>query len=304
MRFHLILNPSSRSGRGQRLWDYWFRGLKKAGVVFSSYETQGTGDACREVRKIVGSCVVVAVGGDGTINEVLDGVLQSGNRALSMGVLYAGTSPDFCRFHGIPTDTKKALEKLIQAAVTPVDVCRIHFRNEDGEERVGHFACSFNVGMGAGIARMANSIRRYLGDVGGTGTAVVKNLLCHKKIAMKVTVDGVDHVLRDVNNLTVAKNPYIASGLKLNLPLTPTDGTAWVFAVYGKSPLGMLRLLPRYYTGSVTSTEGVFLKKGKQMNIVSDRTHEIEFDGDPRGRLPVTIDVLPKSLNLLGCSHG
>ena len=74
----------------------------------------------------------VAVGGDGTINEVLDGLAQSGDPRRKMGVLYSGTSPDFCRFHGIPTEPAAALACLIQGKARPVDVVRIAYADADG----------------------------------------------------------------------------------------------------------------------------------------------------------------------------
>ena len=103
MRPLLIQNPGSRSGRGRSLWEPWTRGLLEAGVPFNTVVTKAPGHARRLAREKVGYDTVVAVGGDGTINEVMDGILTSRRPHRAMGVLYAGTSPDFCRFHGIPT---------------------------------------------------------------------------------------------------------------------------------------------------------------------------------------------------------
>jgi len=112
----LIMNPGSRSGKGKRLWPFWESGLKKRGIIFDSVITDNPGKAFEFARNALNYNTVIAAGGDGTINEVLDGVIQSGRKNLRMGVLYSGTSPDFCKFHGIPTHPAAALEALPRGA--------------------------------------------------------------------------------------------------------------------------------------------------------------------------------------------
>jgi diacylglycerol kinase family enzyme len=97
----------------------------------------------------------------------------------------------------------------------------------------------------------------------------------------------------------VAKNPYLASGLKLNLDLRPDDGNLWLVGVHGKTRMGFCRIVPRYYSGSVTRMSGVLLRRCQKIAIRSQTAQEIEFDGDPRGYLPAAIRILPKALNMI-----
>ena len=132
MKALLVMNPGSRAGRGQRLWSMWERGLREASVAFECVTTSRLGDALEAARKATAYDTVVAVGGDGTINEVLDGVVQSGRDGVRMGVLYSGTSPDFCRFHGIPVAPEAAVRALVSGRTQRVDVGRIVYRTDGG----------------------------------------------------------------------------------------------------------------------------------------------------------------------------
>jgi diacylglycerol kinase (ATP) len=119
-------------------------------------------------------------------------------------------------------------------------------------------------------------------------------------VDLDLVVDGEPMSLKSVNNLTIAKNPYIASGLKLRLDLLPSDGKLCVVGISDKSRLGQMGLLPRFYNGSVSTAPGVLVRECRSVEVTSSQPQRIEFDGDPRGFLPVRIDILPKALSLIG----
>jgi len=248
--------------------------------------------------------VVVAVGGDGTVNEVLDGLIQSGDPTRRMGVLYSGTSPDFCRFQRIPTDPERALRVLLSGHVRKVDVVRITHLNADGVQALAHFGCSCSVGMGAAVARMSNSSRRLLGDTLGTAQAVVRTILAHRTHSISFTLDGEELALAQVNHVFVVKNPFIASGLKLDLEIAPDDGRLYFVGLNGFSRAQLLRSLPRFYDGTITQAENVIVRECRQVEAVCSTPLGLEFDGDPRGCLPIKVTLLPKALNLIGPDHG
>ncbi len=293
------MNPGSRSGKGQRLWQHWETALQAAGADYTCSYTKGIGHAVSLARESQAS-TVVAVGGDGTINEVLDGVMQSGNPELQMGVLYSGTSPDFCRFHGIPIEPQKAVAALLVGHVRKVDVARIEYHDVEGKAVTAHFGCSCNIGMGASVARYANMWRRYLGDILGTGAGVIRTIATNARLDTELEIDDVPQQLSAVNHLTVAKNPYIASGLKVDVDLKPDDGKLVLIGIHGKSRLGILAMVPSFYSGSVANVRGVILTEAHTVCIRAKGAQEIEFDGDPRGYLPAQITLLPKALSLIG----
>ncbi len=300
MKLRLIMNPGSCSGRGRLRWARWEAGLRAAGVPVEALLTGGPGDACRLAREAVAVDTVVAVGGDGTINEVLDGVIQAGRPDLRMGVLYAGTSPDFCRFHRIPVEPDAALACLLAGQTSRVDVARIRYDGPDGAPLEAHFGCGCNIGLGPSIARCANRLRRFLGDAAGTATAALLSLLANRAVPLTVEADGEPLALGPVNNLSILKNPYIASGLRVRIEAAPDDGRLWLVAVHGKGTLGLCALLPRFYTGYAVRDPAVAVKACRRIVIRAERPCELEFDGDPRGFLPADIRILPQALTLIG----
>lgn len=297
------MNPGSRSGRGRKLWTIWESGLRSAGVKYDSVVTENLGDAFGISKESQDADSIVAVGGDGTINEVLDGIVQSGNPHIRMGVLYSGTSPDFCRFHGIPTDPHKALRSILDGNIKKVDVVKIEYSDSNSSRRIAHFACGCNIGLGASVARFANHWRKSLGDHFGTGMGVVRAILVSRPVDLDLEIDGTGHSLTQVNNLSILKNPYIASGLRLNVNLQADDGKLMLIGVHGQSRMGLCTLLPGFYSGKASDSKAVFIKDCSKVRIRSIVLQEIEFDGDPRGYLPVEIQIVPRALNLIGGCH-
>lgn len=300
MKCRLVMNPGSRSGRGQRLWKIWGERLQSAGCDLERCLTESLDHARALAQESRGVDVVVAVGGDGTINAVMDGVMKSDQPGLALGVLYSGTSPDFCRFHGIPLDPDAAVSALLTGRQRRVDVARITYNGPGCESVTSHFGCGSNIGLGAAIARMANRMRRFLGDGLGTGLAAVAALFSVSPTDLIIECDGEIHELRRNNNLSILKNPFIASGLKLDIGLQPDDGQLCAVAVSGKSPAGLLRTLPGFYTGSAMRNPAVLGWKCQRIVVRGPAKTEVEFDGDPRGFLPATVEILPRALPLLG----
>lgn len=303
MSLLLVMNPGSRARRGQRRWARWRAGLDAAGVAYECAQTRGPGHARELARDASAHGTVVAVGGDGTINEVLDGVLQSGDPEPRMGVLYSGTSPNFCRFHGIPTAAEAALQALLSGRERRVDVARIAYHDAAGAPQVAHFGCSCNIGMGARIARQANRWRPALGDVPGTGLALLGALVANRRVDLDLEVDGERLTLPATSNLSVVKNPYLASGLRMQLDVRPDDGDLWLVGVSGRDRAGLLRLIPGLYSGRVTGVPGLLLRRCHTVSINASGAQEIEFDGDPRGYLPALVQVMPRALALIGGSY-
>ncbi len=302
MNMKLIMNPSSRSGKGRKRWELWRAALCNVGIEPETVITTGAGDARGAARQTQGACTVVAVGGDGTINEVLDGILLSGNPELTMGVLYAGTSPDFCRFHRIPVDPQAALETLLHGKARSVDACRIQYLTSmDAPPVTAHFGCSCNIGLGASVAAFANRHRKWLGDMLGTGAGIMRSICTSKSVPCKLVLDDEPLPITSFNHIAILKNRHIASGLKLDIDLQPADGQLAVVAIHDSTPLGLCCILPGFYTGRAVASPAVMMQTGTSVRLEANTPQAVEFDGDPRGWLPIKIDLLPRALNLIGC---
>lgn len=303
MTLRLIMNPTSRSGRGRRRWAAWEQTLRQSGTGFECTVTSGPGDAARLAGEANPGDTLVAVGGDGTISEVIDGMIRSGKPDLKLGVLYAGTSPDFCRFHNIPVDPSAAIQTLLKGNTAAVDAVQIDYRRRDGSPATAVFGCSSNIGLGAAVADFANRNRRFLGDTLGTGLGVLRAVLQSNPMDLSLEIDGVETTLPQVRHLAVLKNPHIASGLKLNLDLHSNDGRLAVAAIHGVSRRGLVQLLPGFYSGTAAESSSLFIRHAVQIRIRAAQPVSVEFDGDARGLLPADIRILPKTIRLIGGSN-
>jgi len=303
VKYLLILNPGSRAGRGRKRWKFWTEGMKRAGADFEPVVTRDLGHARQLATEAPGFDVVVAVGGDGTINAVLAGLADAPAAERRMGVLYAGTSPDFCRFHSIPTDPAAALQVLLDGLATKVDVASIGFQNAGGPA-TSWFGCGCNIGLGAKTADIANRLRRFTGDTAGTAMALLCAIATVRRFDAEILLDGRRMELRGVNHVAVLKNPWIASGLRLSVDRSPDDGLLTVVTVSGRSRTGMLALLPAFYAGSAVNAEGVFTGSCRRFSMRTERPVSVEFDGDSHGGLPVSIELHARRLDLICGTRG
>lgn len=277
-RFLVLANPSSHGGRSGRILSL-LRELLSEGefVVLKNIE-----EASRLAREATGYEAVVACGGDGTVNAVARGVLANRDNALKFGVLYTGTSPDFCREHGIPIDAEEAVAVLRAGVVREIPVL-----TANGDS----FFCSMNLGMGAMVAATANRLRPLLGDVLGTLWSVLREVVRGRRYNIKVNGEEI----RSVAHALVTRMPSIAGGLKVALPPLADDEYALWFA-RDVSRFGCLRIVWNLYRGNPCGELRVL--RGKT-TFASVNHVALEYDGDPHGALPVAVGFAPRRLRLL-----
>ena len=231
-------------------------------------------EARRRAREASGYDAVVACGGDGTVNAVAAGVLENPDRSLKFGVLYQGTSPDFCREHGLPTDAERAVDVLRHGGVREIPVLWAN-----GEP----FFCSMNLGMGAAVAASANRLRPKLGDFVGTLFAVVREIMRGRRYDIEVNGEAI----RGVAHMLVTRMSRIAGGLKIELPPLADDEYALWF-LRGVSRLGALKCVWKMYRGEPYGEVRVLRGRSE---FTSATPVAFEYDGDPRGVLPVTVEI-------------
>ena len=277
-RFLVLVNPLSHGGRSVLILSR-LRELLPEGefVVLKNIE-----EASRLAREAKGYEAVVACGGDGTINAVAGGVLENSDTSLKFGVIYAGTSPDFCREHGIPTEAEPAIAVLHEGVVREIPVL-----TANGEP----FFCSMNLGMGAAVAASANRLRPKFGDFLGTFWAVLREVVRGRRYDIKVNEDEI----RGVAHALITRMSRIAGGLKIALP--PLDDNEYaLWFVKDGSRFGCLRIVWNLYRGKPCGEIRVL--RGKTA-ISSNVSVALEYDGDPHGSLPVMMSFAPRRLCLL-----
>ncbi len=304
LKYFLVMNPTARSGGAYKQCRRIISEMKLRKVDFD-YQMTSRKDEAVDISRQAGERdydVVVAVGGDGTICEVITGLRQNSPAASrTLGVLHVGTSPDFNRYCHIPVRLDEALEALLAGRTRSVDVGKVSFRDLAGDERVFYFGSSVNVGLGPHIAGKANSrYRKYLGDFLGTLVSSLTAVWNFQGVDLKVKIDGEKTDFTSLINLTVGKDPYLASGMRVFSDVLPDDGKLFLFSLRKGSLFSLLANVPKLYVGDFMEYKHAGMRYGRKVEVCSEREDVfIEFDGDMRGKLPATIEVLPKSLEVI-----
>lgn len=320
MRYFLIMNPGSGGGKSRKMFKKILTTLDNIGISFDHKPTNTLEDAYRLSAEANEKDydVIVAVGGDGTINRVLNGFYNSAGRRISgskLAVIHTGTSPDFCKNYGIPPDIDRALDtvlggsskKILPGKITytifhdPGLDGRPLYKNYD-KTKTGYFGCCANFGLGASVARIANSgVRKYLGDHAGTFFALLQTLFTYRPGDFTVIVDGQEQLIEKVYNISVGKTSYIASGIKVYNELSPLDPRFYKLVVKKPDWAAWPRVFSRLYGGKrFANDNSMSLHYARSIEIYgSSRNPEVEFDGDPRGFLPCVIETATDPLDLI-----
>lgn len=315
MKYFFVLNPGSRSGKSRKVIDRLMKLLEVSGLNHEHEYTHSLTDAQRlsENANKEGFDVIVAVGGDGTINGVINGFFDAGGKRISearFGVIYTGTSPDFCKSYNLPLHLDEAFSRLLNMKVIKIPIGRIVFPaferdpDKDGEPKkeVKYFACCANIGLGAALARRANGgVRKILGDGMGTFMSLIVTLARYKANTFTRTIDGIEEPVGRMYNTSVGLTPFIASGIKVFLDKELNGNSFYCMTVKGLKWYNVVPLLRKVYSGKVfANTDYLTVRTCRIVEFHENgRNPEVEFDGDPGGFLPCRIDIASDPLDLI-----
>lgn len=286
MRFTFIINPAAGRGRSRRLWPRLERRLVARGVDFHSFHTKGPGHAEELARAHAGDGAVVAVGGDGTGNEVAAGLLGKPN---PFGLLPAGTGNDYCRSIGMGTDADVALERLLAASPRWVDVGLVNGRP---------FINVAGIGLDAEVAAEVNRLPKYFGGTVPYVYALLKILSRFRPVPMRCVADG-RTLEGKVLLIAVAIAACYGGGMRIAPNARIDDGYFDVVIAGDLSRLDTLGALPRLYTGSHLGLPKITWFRARDVAVESAVPVAFHADGEPLGRLPARFACQPRALSVL-----
>jgi YegS/Rv2252/BmrU family lipid kinase len=306
----VIVNPASAAGKTGRRWPDVRRCLEEAGVEAEVRMTTGPGQATEFARAALsGGCDrVVAAGGDGTLNEVLNGFFDpaSGEPVAPdarLGMLPSGTGGDFRRTAGIPLDPGAACALLAGGQVRRVDVGRVEFEG-DGAPGPRHFINIADSGIGGEVVARVNR-----GGKRGGGRSVflyhsLAVLMAYRPRPARVEVDG-DVLQTTVTNVVIANGRYFGAGMLVAPQASIDDGMLDVVIFEPKPRLQSLREMPRLYRGEHLERPGVEVRRGRRVTVTSLGDPLLfDVDGEQVGQAPATVTCRPAALLLCAPNSG
>ncbi|MEN8193603.1 MAG: diacylglycerol kinase family protein [Bacteroidota bacterium] len=313
MKTLLIINPNSRGGKSALLAEKAMKHLRRKNIEFEAVFLTEFEDAynfsVKANEENVGN--IIAVGGDGTINKVINGFYDDSGKIKSnchFGVIYTGTSPDFCKSYGIPTDIIKASDIIINQKTIKIPIGKIEFQQENRLKNRGdsvqskYFACCANIGLGASLARKANSgIRSYAGDFLGTFISLLQILRTYRGTDYFVKIDNKSMELNNVYNISVGITKYIASGIKVFQAENKPKSSFYLMKLSNLRFGNIPSMLKNIYSGKeFPNSTFLSIDYVKRIEINNNSMNpEVEFDGDPAGSLPCSIEMAEDKLSLL-----
>lgn len=302
----VVVNPASGGGRTGRRWPQLRRTLAEAGVAVEERHTSAPGEAVELTRTALreGFERVVAVGGDGTLNEVLNGYLDAAGTPVApgavLGLLPSGTGGDFRRTAGIPTAPEAAVAVLASGTTRPVDVGRLTL---EAGGAVRHFINIADCGVGGEVvARVNRSSKR----AGGTATFLwhsLASVLGFRPRAARVEIDGVGEEGR-YQNVVIANGRYFGGGMCVAPGADLGDGLFDVVLFGDLSRVRSLTGIRRIYAGSHIGQPGIRLLRGRRVRVtpLDDEPMRFEMEGEEVGPCPATVTLLPGAVRL--CAPG
>lgn len=306
----VIVNPRSGNGRTAREWPKIEKLLRAAYPNMAVAPTRRRGEATALVRQALleGCSEVVAVGGDGTINEVLNGFFDE-NGPISPDAVLAfvtsGTGGDFRKTFGIGPGYEAAIARLRSASPRAVDVGRVACVSTKGESVTRHFINIASFGMSGLIVDSVNRARiaKLFGGSFAFGFHSLMGVLRYRDRAIRIRVDGSLDEITHISTVAVANGVYFGGGMKVAPHARPDDGLFDVIVMGGAPKSRAAADMKLIYTGEHLNNPAVRALRGARVVAVpvaetGGRPVLVEVDGESAGRLPATFEILPRALNL------
>ena len=334
--FHVIVNPTSNSGRGKSQWDKIEALFKKSGVPYKVYFSSAQNrveDICEDLTSRGEECRIVVLGGDGTMNAVVNGIRDF--EKTKVGFIQTGSGNDLIKGLGIRKNREELVETIIRGeTVRTCDIGRITYHNRssvldsfthkpiDGKS-AGHscrasaadpaetdtvrlFNISAGIGFDAAVCQRADSsfLKSILGKI-RMGKLIyiseaVHMILASPMVGMKITRDGKSTYCPRTLFAVVMNTCYEGGGFKFCPDAVNSDGILNLFGANDLNRMNFFRIFPTAYDGNHLRFKGLFTDSGRSFTISSADPLWVHTDGEVLCKSSkITVDVFPHKLQLM-----
>ena len=305
MRTFLVVNPRSANGDTGRRWpDILGAACTSMGDVGSAF-TQSPLHAAELTAKALadGYQCIVAVGGDGTLNEVVNGFFQvpGGPPAgATVAVIPRGTGGDFRRTFGWSTSLRSACARIRAGQTRPLDVGRVSFVDGQGQPAQRYFVNVVSFGVSGQVDKEVNAAGKGLGGKATFFLASVKAMWRFRDQRVRLRADGGKWEELAITTVAVANCQYFGGGMRVAPTADPSDGHFDVTVWSGYTLLDFALKSKRIYDGTHVQLAGTRTFRARLLEAESNEEVLLDVDGEQPGRLPVRVELLPGALRLQG----
>ncbi len=301
-----MVNPASGAGKAGRQWaQIESQVLPSAGIPFETAFTTRPNEATEITQRAVrqSRSVVVAVGGDGTLNEVVNGFFHNGApipTTSRLAMVPLGTGGDFRRTLRIPIDPREAIGVLKTGVVRKLDVGCVTYQKADGTSGVRHFINIADAGLGGDVVQVVGNGTKRFGNLAYT-LGGVRALIGFRNKPMTVDIDDVRHELPKAQQVVIANCQFFGGGMQMAPTASPTDGVFDVILVKDAGKIETMRGMNDFRAGKHLdqSNPKIELMYGKRVSVSSPKKVRIDVDGEAVGYLPAMFEIQPGSIDFI-----
>lgn len=303
-----IINPTAARGRALREWTKVRREFTDRGVKFDEHVTKHPGEAMQVARWVLrhGEEAVIAVGGDGTLSEVVNGYFDEAGRVINakaaIGLLPAGTGSDFRRSVGLIA-RNDALDTIKRRETALLDVLRIELLDRDDQPVTRHSINVVSFGLGGEAVTTVNAWReswpRWIGGRPRFVIAALKALRNYRNRPVIVRMDGEQALEINSNFLVVANGRFAGGGMMLAPSAELNDGLCDVALTDGATRWDVIRELPGIQRGSYLNNPKVSYHRASKVEIACDGALAVDIDGEAAGFTPAVLTIVPSSVRFI-----
>jgi YegS/Rv2252/BmrU family lipid kinase len=298
-RTKVIVNPIAGAGGTARKWPKIMGLLKSIGLSFEYDLTEAPGHAIELAKSAAsnGYDLVVSVGGDGTINEIVNGLYHAGNiRDVTLGIISTGAGADYIRTIGIHRHYTEAYQCLINSRKLVVDLGVVEYI-DNGKVSKRLFVNFAGLGFDAEVVKATTLRFKALGSTPSYLMGLLTTFLFYETEQVSLTLDG-QLEERMVWTILMSNGKYGGGGMLVAPDADPTDGLLDVVVIGNLSKFDLLKSLPRIYRGTHLSHPKVTVKRAREIDIRPGQPMSLQIDGELLGKAPVRVYMLPAVLNV------
>ncbi|WP_342432668.1 diacylglycerol kinase family protein [Neobacillus sp. FSL H8-0543] len=305
-QIYFIINPKARNGYCMKIWDKLENKLVEENITYQATFTEYPGHAKSLAAEIAASNdeekIMIAVGGDGTMHEVMNGMINYKN--IILGFVPGGSGNDFSRGFHIPSDPIEALQvmlRLMKSDAPLIDAGKVTMT--DHAEH--YFINNMGVGFDALVSHAVNQSRmKGILNKLSMGRLIyvyflLKKLFTYKCTSIELSIEGKKHLFDNTWFVTVSNQPYYGGGMKIAPNAVPDDGIFEITVVHNLSRIKLLLVFISVFWGKHIHFKEVETFQGSMVTIQSESPVFIHADGEIIGFTPLNMQVHSKAVQVL-----
>jgi diacylglycerol kinase (ATP) len=299
-----IVNPHAGNRSAGSIWPFIEALAKDRLGPFEAYMTKGPGDAVIFAKNAVAekTRLLVCVGGDGTLNEVINGIMmneESVRSDLMLGFIPKGTGCDFVRSVSIPQDIEQAMDLIASGHTRSIDLGVLFLKNHKNRNRRRYFHNIASFGLGGEVAQRVNRMTKALGPFVSFMWATLISVFLYGTKSIRILIDGSFEKEVSVWNVVVANGQYHGGGMWVAPDASVGDGLLHVTIIGDLTIPEVFLNLSKLYNGRIYDIDKVITRTCKKVTAISDDRVLLEVDGEQPGMLPIVVKIVPGALNII-----